>query len=79
MLFYKIEPDECSYFVSISDLTEYQKEYIVKNVFIYPDLKDIMEDEDEDDCKYYIDACFVNGIYDSLINYLNSEGYILKN
>ena len=79
MLFYKIDPDEGSYFVSISDLTEDQKEYIAKNVFVVYDLTVIWDEEDEEDCKYCIDACIPNGIYSRLIEYLNSEGYKIKN
>lgn len=77
--YYEIDPDEGSYFVSISDLTEEQKEYIARNIFVEYDLTDIKDDDDIHDngrtYKYYIDACVPNGIFSNLVKYLKKEGY----
>lgn len=80
--YYEIDPDEGSYFVSISNLTEEQKEYIARNIFVKYDLTDIKDDDDTYDngrtYKYYIDApcCYENNIFNKLIEYLKKEGYI---
>ena len=78
--YYEIDPDEGSYFVYISNLTEEQKRYISKNIFIYDNINEIEETDDEifdnnRTFKYLIDADVSNGIFEGLINYLKIEGY----
>ena len=77
--YYEIDPDDGSYFVSISNLTEEQKEYIAKNVFIVYDLTDIHDDDNEYEngrtYKYIIDAGVPNGVFSRLTIYLRDEGY----
>lgn len=78
--YYEIDPDEGSYFVYISNLTEEQKRYISKNIFIYDNINEIEETDDEifdndRTFKYVIDADISNGIFEGLIKYLKIEGY----
>ena len=78
--YYELDPDEGSYFVYISNLTEEQKRYISKNIFIYDNINEIEETDDEifdnnRTFKYLIDADVSNGIFEGLINYLKIEGY----
>ena len=77
--YYELDPDEGSYFVSISNLTEEQKEYIARYVFVEYDLTDIRDDDEEYEngrtYKYYIDACLCNGVFNRLTKYLRDEGY----
>ncbi len=78
--YYEIDPDEGSYFVYISNLTEEQKRYISKNIFIYDNINEIEETDDEifdnnRTFKYLIDADVSNGIFEGLIKYLKIEGY----
>ena len=78
--YYELDPDEGSYFVYISNLTEEQKRYISKNIFIYDNINEIEETDDEifdndRTFKYVIDADISNGIFESLIKYLKIEGY----
>ena len=72
--YYTVDPDEGSYFVYISNLTQEQQKYIQKN--IYPEY-DIEEDDDDDKTyKYTIDApCYNSNIFDNLIEYLKKEGF----
>ncbi len=79
--YYELDPDGGTIFVSISDLTEEQKEYIAKNIFIELeyDMDDIQNDDDTYDngrtYKYFIDAGAPNGVFNGLTQYLRDEGY----
>lgn len=76
--YYILDPDEGSYFVSISDLNQTQMEYISKTIDL-----DIDETEGDEEIyergyhfKYITDApCYMSNKFDDLLDYLHKEGF----
>ncbi len=73
--YYLLDPDQGTYFVYMSDLTDAQFQYIKDNI------DDTIEEEIEEDegyiTKYSVEvACYKSNQFDDLITYLKKEGFV---
>ena len=82
--YYHIDPDEASYFVSISNLNEEQKEYITTIIDLDVDDEEEGDSNDEFPTKYYVDAPLrrcnkekETYPFDDVLEFLNKQGFIM--
>ena len=81
--YYYIDPDEASYFVSISELNEEQREYINTIIDLDVDVEEEGDSNENFPTKYYVDAPLRRNKeketypFDDVLEYLNKEGFIM--